>query len=45
MIQAFPSIPQDVKDRLEKNGFKPYRSKPLIAYLNPHSDLCINDLF
>jgi len=41
MKQAFPSIPQEVKDRLEKKGFRPYKAEPVPDFLNPHSGLCI----
>lgn len=44
MKQAFPSIPQEVKDRLEKKGFRPYKAEPIPDFLNPHSGLCILSL-
>ena len=40
MQQAFPSIPQEVKDRLHQKGFRPYKAEPLPDFLNPHSAVC-----
>ena len=40
MQQAFPSVPQEVKDRLHQKGFRPYKAEPLPAFLNPHSATC-----
>jgi len=37
MKQAFPSIPAEVKERLEKKGFRPYKAEPIPDFLNPHA--------
>lgn len=41
MQQAYPSVPQEVKDRLHSKGFKPFKYDPLPDWLNPHSATCI----
>lgn len=41
MKQAYPSIPAEVKERLERKGFRPYKAEPLPDFLNPHSRTCI----
>ena len=40
MQQALPSIPLEVKQRLEAKGFKKFKPSPLKDYLNPHKSSC-----
>ncbi|CAD8132462.1 unnamed protein product [Paramecium pentaurelia] len=37
MQQAIPSLTSEVKQRLEDQGFKPFKYRPLPEYANPHS--------
>jgi len=41
MKQAFPSISEATKARLEAKGFTPIRALPLEPWQNPHSDSCM----
>ncbi|CAD8138966.1 unnamed protein product [Paramecium pentaurelia] len=37
MQQAIPNLTPEVKQRLEDQGFKPFKYRPLPEYANPHS--------
>lgn len=40
MEAAFTAIPDEVKSRLEKDGFKPFKYPALPSWMNPQRGTC-----